>query len=83
VKRFHNFALQFELQPSVPMKTIGPGGAGGFAEPAWEDWMDQFELKFQLCLPTGVAQAVTVARITDPSAASAVQDEAIRSVRLR
>jgi ATP-dependent helicase Lhr and Lhr-like helicase len=83
VKRFDNFSVQLEREPSAPSKALVQSEMVGAAEPAWEDWMDQFELKFQLCLPTRVAQAVTVARLTDRSSVPAVQREPIRRFRLR
>jgi ATP-dependent Lhr-like helicase len=83
VKRFDNFSVQFEREPSAPLKSLVQSEMVGAAEPAWEDWMDQFELKVQLCLSTQVAQAVTVARLPDPSPVPAVQREPIRRFRLR
>jgi ATP-dependent Lhr-like helicase len=45
VKRFDNFSVQLEREPSAPLNPVMHSAAPGIEDPAWEDWMDQFELK--------------------------------------
>jgi ATP-dependent Lhr-like helicase len=83
VKRFDNFSVELAREPSASLSSVLHSGALRIGDPAWEDWMAQLELKFHLCLPRTVAQAATIARLTDASAARVVQREAVRNVRLR
>ncbi len=83
VKRFDNFSVQLDRKPSAPLNAVVRSGAPSIEDPAWEDWMDQVELKFHLCLPVPVARATTAARLTDPLGANAARRETVRSVRVR
>jgi len=83
VKRFDNFTVQFEREPSAPLKTVVDSKALGIEDPAWEDWMGQVQLKFERCLPEELAQEASIARLTDPAGARTARLEQVRTVRHR
>jgi ATP-dependent Lhr-like helicase len=83
VRRIDNFSLQIAPTHLTSTEILERLRASDIAEPVWEDWMAQVQLKFERCLPETLAHQAILARLTDLAGARAARHEPIRVVGFR